>query len=432
MTDIKTKERIFTKYQAFIIAILAILQFTIILDFMVLSPLGAMLLQELHITTGQFGLVVSVYAFSAGASGLLAAGFADHFDRKKLLLFFYTGFLIGTFLCAIAPTYHMLLIARIVTGIFGGVIGSISFAIITDLFRMETRGRVMGFVQMAFAASQVLGLPIGLVLANKFGWHAPFWMIVGFGVLVGLVIVFYMKPITAHLKFEREHTAVRHLLNTVSNREYLFVFMATTLLATGGFMMMPFGSAFAINNLHLTMDQLPVLYGVTGVCSIMFGPLMGKLSDKIGKYKVFFWGSILTMATVVIYTNFGPTPLWLVIVINVFMFAGVMSRMISSSALVTAIPEVKDRGAFMSINSSVQQIAGGIASAIAGMIVIQDANGKLERYDILGYVVVASMIITIIMMYFINRYVKKHKSQVYPPKTDREEEGIPAVETIKE
>ena len=157
---------------------------------MVLSPLGAQLLVELNVKPAQFGLVVSAYAFSAGASGLLAAGFADKFDRKKLLLFFYVGFIIGTFLCALAPNYHLLLIARIITGIFGGVIGSVSFAIITDLFKMEVRGRVMGFVQMAFAASQVLGIPIGLILANKYGWHSPFWMIACFSIVVGIGILF--------------------------------------------------------------------------------------------------------------------------------------------------------------------------------------------------------------------------------------------------
>src|SRR6187402_2517901 len=168
----EVKDKIFSSYEVFVIAILSLLQFTVILDFMVLSPLSAQLLEELHITTAQFGWVVSAYAFSAGAAGLLAAGFADKFDRKKLLVFFYAGFILGTLLCGIAPDYHFLLGARIVTGIFGGVIGSISFAIITDLFKMEVRGRVMGFVQMAFAASQVLGLPIGLWLANHFGWHS--------------------------------------------------------------------------------------------------------------------------------------------------------------------------------------------------------------------------------------------------------------------
>src|SRR5262245_61791248 len=165
---------VFTPYQKFVIAILAFLQFTIILDFMIVSPLGALLLPQLHITTRQFGLVVSVYALSAGVAGLLAAGFADKFDRKRLLLFFYAGFLLGTLLCGVAGNYTFLLVARIVTGVFGGVIGSIVMAIIADLFPFEVRGRVMGTVQTAFAASQVLGLPLGVFLSNHWGWHAPF------------------------------------------------------------------------------------------------------------------------------------------------------------------------------------------------------------------------------------------------------------------
>ncbi|MBL7837249.1 MAG: MFS transporter, partial [Bacteroidetes bacterium] len=182
----------FTRYEIFLVAIIAILQFSVILDFMVLSPLGAFLLEDLNITTTQFGLVVSAYAISAFASGILSAGFADKFDRKKYLLFFYTGFILGTAMCAMANSYLMLLIARIVTGIFGGVIGSIGFAIITDIFKVEQRGRVMGFVQMAFAASQILGIPIGLELAQRFGWHSSFWMIVVFGIPLGILILIFM------------------------------------------------------------------------------------------------------------------------------------------------------------------------------------------------------------------------------------------------
>ncbi len=185
------KEKIFTRYQVFVIAILSFLQFTVVLDFMVLSPLGAILMPELAIKPAQFGMVVSAYAFSAGASGFLAAGFADRFDRKRLLLFFYAGFILGTTLCALADNYHDLLIARIITGIFGGVLSSISFAIITDIFKMEVRGRVMGFVQMSFASSQVLGIPVGLYLANKLGWHSPFFMIVAI-CMVGRSFYYYL------------------------------------------------------------------------------------------------------------------------------------------------------------------------------------------------------------------------------------------------
>jgi predicted MFS family arabinose efflux permease len=402
--------RVFSRYHIFIIAILAILQFTVILDFMVLAPLGEQLLRELSISTGQFGIVVSAYAFSAGIAGLLAAGFADRFDRKKMLLFFYAGFIIGTLLCGIAPDYHFLLIARIVTGLFGGVLGSIGFAIITDIFTMETRGRVMGFVQMAFAASQILGIPAGLYLANHFGWHSPFLMIVGFSIVVALVVMIYMKPVNAHLQMKSTRNPFVHLGKTLSFKPYARAFAATTLLATGGFMMMPFGSAFSIHNMGITNEELPLMYGITGIFSIILGPMIGKLSDKVGKYKIFVAGTLLTMTIVAIYTHLGITPFSVIVAINVIMFAGISSRMISASALMTAIPEPQDRGAFMSINSSVQQISGGFASAIAGMIVVQTPSGKLENYNILGYVVLATMLFTIIMMYFLNRYVSTHRS----------------------
>lgn len=401
------KPKIFTSYQVFIIAILAILQFTLILDFMVLSPLGAILLPVFHISTKQFGLVVSAYAFSAGASGLLAAGFADKFDRKKMLLFFYTGFMAGTFLCAIAPSYYFLLGARIVTGIFGGVIGSVSFAIITDMFKIEVRGRVMGFVQTAFAASQVLGLPVGLFLASRFGWHAPFWMIGTVGSVVGIIIFIYMKPVDAHLSLKSDRSAFEHLVITLSHTTYLRAFLATTLLATGGFMLMPFGSTFSINNLGITMNQLPVLYGITGAFSIITGPLIGKASDKIGKYNMFVIGSIISMVLVLLYTNLGITPLWILIAINVVLFVGISSRMIAASALMTAIPQPQDRGAFMSINSSVQQIAGGVAAYVAGLLVVQSKAGPMLHYNRLGFAVVGSMLVAILLMYMIDRHVKK-------------------------
>lgn len=409
------KETIFSRYQVFIIAILSILQFTIILDFMVLSPLGAILMPQLHITTAQFGLVVSAYAFSAGISGILAAGFADKFDRKALLIFFYIGFLAGTFLCAIAPDYNFLLIARIVTGIFGGVIGSVGFAIISDLFKFEVRGRVMGFVQMSFAASQILGLPIGLMLANKFGWHSSFWMIAIFGIVVGVVIVIYMKPVASHLQLKSERNPFQHLIKTFSVPDYVKAYLCTTLLATGGFMLMPFGSAFSTNNLGLTLEQLPMVYLIVGIFSIATGPIIGKLSDSVGKFKVFVWGTLISSFMVAIYTPLGITPVWIVIAISIIMFAGITCRMITSSALVSAIPAPQDRGAFMSINASVQQISGGIASAIAGIIVFQAPDGILHHYDILGYVVIGTMIITIAMMYWIDRHVKAIIKQEVKP-----------------
>ena len=403
-----------SNYQKFIIAILAFLQFTVILDFMVLSPLGAILMDQLAIEPSRFGLVVSAYAFSASISGLLTAGFADRFDRKKLLLFFYSGFMLGTLLCALAPNFHFLLIARIITGLFGGVINSIGFAIITDLFTLEYRGRVMGFVQMAFSASQVLGLPIGLVLANTYNWHAPFWFIGGIGIAVGAIIAVYMQPIREHLKEASPGSPTKHLFTTLTKPSYVQAYIATGLMTTGGFMLMPFASAFSVHNLGLTLEQLPLLYGVTGVFNIALGPLIGKWSDRYGKYLFFAIGTGISLTTILYYTHLGLSPLWLVIIVNVVLFLGITARRISGSALMTGVPAMTDRGAFMSVSSSIQQFSGGIASTIAGMIVLQQDNGPLQRYDVLGYVVSCTMVLVAILMGRIDKEITGRRAATNP------------------
>ncbi|MES1205190.1 MAG: MFS transporter [Pseudomonadota bacterium] len=397
----------FTRYQKFVIAVLAFLQFTLILDFMIISPLGALLLRDLNITTRQFGLVVSVYAFSAGASGLLAAGFADKFDRKRLLLFFYAGFLFGTFLCGIAGSYAFLLGARIVTGVFGGVIGSIIMAIIADLFPIEVRGRVMGTIQTAFAASQVMGLPLGVFLSAHWGWHAPFFMILVVGAPVGLVIAARLQPIVEHLKAPSTRNPVRHLVDTVSEGRYLRTFLATMMLATGGFMLMPFGSTFSVENLGIPLAKLPWIYMSTGAVTLVAGPLIGKLADAIGKYKVFVIGSTAGAALVAVYCNLGRTPLVWVLVINAVLFVAITCRMISAGALISGVPDLADRGAFMAVNSAMQQFSGGLASSLAGLIVVQAPDGRLSRYDVLGYVVVGAMTAVVALMYPIHRAVMR-------------------------
>lgn len=410
-----SQEKLFSPYQIFIIAILALLQFTIILDFMVLSPLGAQLMPALQITTAQFGLVVSAYALSAGASGLLAAGFADRFDRKRLLLFFYAGFVLGTLFCGMAPTYSALLAARIVTGLFGGVIGSVIFAITTDLFPVQARGRAMGYVQMAFAASQVMGLPVGLYASNLWGWHAPFLLIVVLSALLWLLIYWKMQPVVAHLVLHKGHSAARHLWNTVSNSRHLRGFAATALLSTGGFMLMPFGSAFTVNNLGISLDNLPIIYLVTGLGTLATGPLIGKLTDHIGAYRVFLWGSGLALVLVLVYCHLGITPLWVILLLNPVLFVGIMARMISSSALLSTVPAMAERGAFMGVNASLAQISGGIASALAGMIVYQNPTGYIERYPLLGWVVAVSMIVSAWLMLYIHRMPKTPEPHGHSP-----------------
>lgn len=403
----------FTGYQKFAIFILAITQFTVILDFMVMSPMGDILMKSLNLKPSQFGLSVSAYAFSAGLSGILTAGFADKFDRKKLLLFFYFGFIAGTILCGLANSYIFLIGARIVTGLFGGVIGSISLAIIADLFDIQHRGRVMGFIQMGFSASQVLGIPIGLYLANIWGWHAPFLWVAAMALIIAFLIASRLQPLTKHLLVQKDTSAINHLLNTISKKDYRVGFTATALLSIGGFMLMPFGSAFAINNLKVTQQQLPIMFMVSGLSTLIIMPIIGKLSDRIDKFAIFAIASGWTIIMVLIYTHLSATPFFLVIILNIIMMAGVMSRMIPSSALITGIPAMQDRGAFMSINSSLQQIAGGFAAAIAGMIVIQKTKfSPLEHYDTLGYIIVCISCISVFLIYRVSAMVKKKTKEL--------------------
>lgn len=407
-----TAEKVkFTPYQLIVIILLSLTQFTIILDFMVMSPLGDMLMKSMELTTSQFGFAVSAYAFSAGASGLLTAGFADRFDRKKLLLFFYIGFIVGTLFCGLAGNYHLLIAARIITGIFGGVIGSISMAIVADLFPLQQRGRAMGLMQMGFGASSVLGIPISLYLANIWGWQAPFIMIVILATLIWLFVMLKMNPVTQHLELKTEKTALKHLWHTIKLRKYRIGFLTTALLSVGGFMMMPWSSAFAVNNLHVSYEQLPLMFMVGGLCSLVIMPVVGKLSDKVDKAKLFAFAAIWMMIVILIYTNLTPIPFSLVIVFNILVMIGIMSRLVPAMALVSSLPQMQDRGAFMSINASLQQIAGGIAAAFSGLIVVQPTkNSPLQHYNTLGYIIAIILIVNIVMVYRVNRIVKSQQS----------------------
>lgn len=415
MEQTKTSPDKFTSYQVFMVVILALLQFTVVLDFMILSPLGDVLMKSLEITPKQFSWILSSYAFSAAISGILAAGFADKFDRKKFLLIFYIGFVLGTLFCGLSNSYETLLAARIITGLFGGVIGATGMAIITDVFAINQRGRVMGFVQMAFAGSQILGIPAALYIATNWNWHVSFYMIVVLAVLIGLAALIKMKPVDEHLKLQSKGNAFQHLWSTLSNRSYQLGFLAMVMLPIGGFMLMPFSSAFLVNNIHIPQTDLTIIFFCTGISSIVIMPLIGKISDKVDKFWLFTIGSLWAAVMVIYYTNMSPVPIWQVIVVNMLLFMGIMSRIIPATILATAIPEMKDRGAFMSINSSLQQMAGGLASIAAGFIVTQSSKtSPIEHFDVLGYVVAASILLCIIFFYMVSAMVKRKQAQHKP------------------
>ena len=389
----------FSPYQKTVVAMLAFLQFAVILDFMLMAPMGALIMPALKLAPNEFGLVVSAYAFSAAASGLLTAGFADRFDRKKLLLFFYGGFVLGTMWCGLAQSFETLLTARIATGLFGGVIGSVVIAISTDLFPPQMRGRVMGTIQTAFAASQVLGIPIGLYLSNHWNWHVPFLALAAIGALGGLVVAWRMQPVVEHLKAPQENSPWVHLLHTLTVPRHLLAFATTTLLSTGGFMLMPFSSAFIVNNVGISLQDLPVVYVITGLCTVFMGPVIGRAADRFGKLRVFTFGCALSIAMVLIYTHLGPVSLPTLILVNAVLFVGIFSRVIPAQALMSSVPTPSQRGAFSAISASVQQLSGGLASVVAGHIVVVGSDQKLRHFDTVGFVVVASTLTSLLLLW---------------------------------
>ncbi len=396
----------FTQYQIIVVSLLALTQFSVVLDFMVMSPLGDILMKSMKMTPGQFGVVVSCYALSAGFSGFLTASFADKFDRKKLLLFFYFGFIIGTLLCGLSSTYEFLVFSRIITGIFGGVISSISLAIVADVFDFNQRGRVMGFIQMGFGISQILGIPISLFLANQWNWQAPFYMIVGLSLMIFCIIYLVLKPVTDHLALQRAN-ALKHMWNTIKNRQYRIGFIATAFMSLGGYLMMPWGSAFAVNNVGIAQSDLPLMFMIVGLITFAVMPLIGFISDRVNKFAVFTGASIIMAFSILIYSHLNQTSFFILVVVNGIMMMGIMARMIPSQALTASLPEIQDRGAFMSINSSLQQMAGGIAAMVGGMIVLQKSEtSPLERFDLLGYLVIAIILINIFLTHRVYKYIK--------------------------
>jgi len=264
---------------------------------------------------------------------------------------------------------------------------------------------------MGFGASQVLGIPISLYIANAMGWQAPFLMIVALASIVWVIVLIKLKPVTKHLDEKNEKNAILHLWNTVSQKHYRIGFLSTAILSIGGFMMMPWSSAFAINNLKITQQQLPIIFMVSGVSSLITMPLIGKFSDTIDKFKIFLAASIMMIIMVLIYTNLTPIPFIYIILFNIVFMVSMMSRMVPAMALTSGLPKMHDRGAFMSINASLQQIAGGVAAIIGGMIVVQkDKFSPLEHYNTLGVVISVLSVISILMVFRVSKMVKQRKA----------------------
>jgi predicted MFS family arabinose efflux permease len=373
---------------------LAAVQFTHILDFMIMMPLGSHLMRVFQITPEQFSHLVAAYGLAAALTGFGAGFFLDRFDRKRALLTLYAGFGISTLSCALAPTHHALLAARFAAGAFGGVASSVVVAMVGDVIPPERRGRGMGIVTVAFPIASVLGVPLGLALAERFEWHAPFFLLAALSVVV-LVIASQALPALApqHAPEHPWRQMKAILLNGVHQRALA---MSAALIFAGG-VVIPFLAPAMVANVGMTEAQLPLIYAAGGLCTFVTTPMIGRLSDRFDKLHILGWISLAASAVVLVLTNLPPVPVALALVVTASFMITMSGRFAPAMAMVTNAVDAKYRGGFMSVNAAIQQASSGIANLVAGLLVGGGGAGKLSGYPRVGVVAVVFFWLTFLL-----------------------------------
>jgi DHA1 family inner membrane transport protein len=366
-----------------LLLMLAAVQFTHIMDFMVMMPLGPQLMRELDLTTTAFGHIISIFALAAGVVGLAMAPFADRFDRRKLLLICYAGFTIGTLACGLATTPGMLMAARAVCGAFGGVSGATIMAIVADVVPAERRARGMGIIMTAFSAAAALGVPLGLKLAQWWKWEAPFLVIAAIAAVVWVVLFRVLPPVRSHLDIAGVDPR-KDFLTLLKDRNAWTGIALMMICVMGHFMIIPYLSPYLVGNVGLPEEHLFLIYLVGGVVTIFTGPYVGKLADRHGRFRVFV--VLVTFACMIIghMATSGPLPLWHTLLNAALFFTFASGRFIPAQAAISLAVPPSRRGAYMSLISCSRDLASGATAAIGGMIVTRSASGEMLHFDRLG------------------------------------------------
>jgi len=380
---------------------LAAVQFTIIIDFMIMMPLGASLMRVFGINPSQFGLLVASYGIAAGIAGFLGGFVLDRFDRRGALLVLFTGFTVATLACALAPTYHFLLVARFAAGAFGGVASSVLTATIGDAIPAERRGRAMGTVMAASPLASIFGVPTGLILADQWGWHAPFFFLgtVSLGILVAAIKI--LPRVTSQQTAEHP---VRQMWNILKHRTHGRAYLLRASLVFSGAVIVPFMAPSMVLNVGLNEHtQLPLIYLFGGACTFFTMPWIGRLSDRFDKVHVLMGIALLAGPIVLVITRLGPGPLFLTYLFTSLLFIGLSGRFVPTIALITNSVEAKYRGGFLSVNSAVQHTCGGIAAIVGGQLVTTGPDGRLQGYPAAGWVSVAALILTVLFALWLRR-----------------------------
>ncbi len=394
-----------TKQQRIILLLLAALNFTAILDFMIMMPLGNFLMPHFNISPRYFSWIVAAYPVSAFFSSISAAFFVDRFDRKKVLLLAYTGFLAGTICCGIAPDAGFLMAARVLTGLFGGLIGAQILSIVADTFQYELRGRAMGAIFTAFSVSSIFGVPFSLYLAKLISWHTPFLFIGIVGIVLIPLIIRFLPPMTRHLENGVADTTRPGtvLIELAKNKAQLLALALSALLMMGHFLIIPFINPYMEFNVGFTKDQTPLIYMVGGICTLFANFVIGRMADKHGKLRIYLISAAASLLPIFLITNMPAIPFYFVLIVFAFWFSFSTGRAIPAQAMISTVVNPEHRGLFMSFNASVQQLFTGLASVLAGLIVYKDETGRIYRYEWVGYLSIAVVASTLLIAYRLAR-----------------------------
>ena len=345
-----------------------------------MMPLGPQFTQIFSITDAQFGFLVSAYTLSAGVSGLLASTYIDRFDRKRLLLVLYTLFGLATLACGLAPSYATLLVARVLAGTFGGVLSALCQTIVADVVPFERRGRAMGVVMTAFSVSTVAGVPLGLMVAQRWGWHAPFIAIAALSAVLVIFAARTMPAMREHLAMGRKRTVFGGIVQVLRDANHRWTFLFSSLLMLTGFTVIPYITIYMQTNAGVRADQIPYIYLCGGVVTLFTARLFGRLTDQFGKVVVFRWLAAAAAPALLAITVVHGVPFWCVLIVTTMMFTFVSGRMIPGMAIITSAANPQVRGTFMTLNSSVQSASMGLGSLVGGVLISRDAQGLVSNY----------------------------------------------------
>jgi predicted MFS family arabinose efflux permease len=387
--------------ERYLLLTLSGMQFSHILDFMIMMPLGPILMHEFGIGTHQFGFLVASYSFSAALAGVLAATFVDKFERKRLLLTVFALFGLATLACGLSPSYATLLIARGLAGAFGGIIGAMVQTLVGDLIPFERRATASGVISASFSLSTVAGVPLSLWLANHFQWRAPFILIACSTVLFLIVALRHLPDVRHHLspstgsgQAKRAHpfSAMFEVLNDAN---HLRALIFTMLILFSGFTVIPYITVYAVSNVGISLHDIPYVYLAGGAATLISSRLIGRWADAAGKVKIYRIMAIFATLPLFAVTQIGAAPLWVWLICTTLFFVLISGRMIPAMAIITSAAQPKLRGTFMSLNSATQQLASGLAATLAGFITTQNAAGQIIGYDRVGYVAIAANLLAI-------------------------------------